>query len=89
MLTMPIDFKGDASRYGDAEKGTLDTLPYPGSPPVLSKESTAVSIVVSPSKSLDLKQGLPSKEGVKRPAGKPKKKVSKWVLWTLWFNTYR
>lgn len=30
-----------------------------------------------------------SKPAAAKPPAKPKKKVSKWILWQLWFNTYR
>ena len=71
--------------YNDAEKGTVEvatiTVPptsYPGD-----------------EKKVDNSIALPEvkKENATPPAKKsppkPKKKVSKWIRWTLWFNTYR
>lgn len=37
----------------------------------------------------ELKKDAPAQVNRPKPAPKPKKKVSKWILWQLWFNTYR
>lgn len=37
----------------------------------------------------ELKKDAPAPANRPKPAAKPKKKVSKWILWQLWFNTYR
>lgn len=59
--------------YSDAEKGVLESLPV------------QVSYYPRDKKDADVKQAP-------IPAAKPKpakKRVSKWVLWRIWFNTYR
>lgn len=89
MSTGPNE-KGPIPVYSDAEKGTLEVLP-PQSPTTTYDEKKAMDLVtVYPLSSVPaLKKDAPSPPvGVMRPQ-KPKKKVSKWILWTIWFNTYR
>lgn len=79
-----------SATYNEAEKGTVDAT---SSLPVLhSDEKNVVAVKVTPveiapPKFIEAKEkGL---DAPKKPTPKPKKKVSKWILWTLWFNTYR
>jgi hypothetical protein len=61
--------------YDDAEKGTLELH----SGPITNMSS-------------DEKPKLPTSDASARatkPPAKAKKEVSRWILWTLWFNTYR
>lgn len=80
--------------YDDAEKGTHEP-PRPVQPSYLAdekkdpfandeKKALAVTAMPVPAMKKETHAAPPAK-----PAPKPKKKVSKWVLWQLWFNTYR
>lgn len=73
----------------DPEKGMLD---------ISMNQLTVVSFDIEKNKTdstnvhTDIKSvDLPSapKPPTAKPPTKPKKKVSKWILWQLWFNTYR
>lgn len=82
---MSTNVEGTVPAYDDAEKGTLEVNPeqmaivplgYKG-----KREDTATVIA---------KEVTPAATKLaSKPAGKKKKKVSKWILWQLWFNTYR
>lgn len=63
-------------RQDDAERGTLEK------PPIVISDSEKQSLT-SPQPTVAVTL---SKVDKPKPA---KKKVSKWVLWRLWFNTYR
>ena len=92
--------QGDAPAYNDAERGLVDVHAIQSATAV-----PAFNASQAPGYSLDEKKALgspnffpPPKEKesaakttvtvAPRPAAK-KKKVSKWILWKLWFNTYR
>jgi hypothetical protein len=63
--------------YNDAEKGILDSLPVQVSYyPKDKKDAGALT---------DSKSAPPPV----KPTPKLKKRASKWVLWRIWFNTYR
>lgn len=69
----------------DPEKGGLESTQEFVLPPVKVNE-TAIPEVKS--------NGVISKEVAVAPPPaksppKPKRKVSRWILWKLWFNTYR
>ena len=82
-----------APAYSEAEKGTFETprqleVAYPkdekkGLYPDEKKGDVAAFAVA------ELKKDTPAAVNRPKPAPKPKKKVSKWILWQLWFNTYR
>ncbi|KAI9457759.1 hypothetical protein BJY52DRAFT_1374377 [Lactarius psammicola] len=79
------EFHGAAPAYDAAEKGTLENHSGPS--------SVATLALIDEKKKVDTPL-VASKEVIpipKPPATKPpaKKKVSKWILWQLWFNTYR
>ncbi|KAA1471260.1 hypothetical protein DENSPDRAFT_101912 [Dentipellis sp. KUC8613] len=85
MSTQPARPDVAAPAYDEAEKGTLETekgqttvvtLDYKDEKKDLAAV-TAKEVVPAPSKA-------PAK-----PAGKKRKQVSKWILWKIWFNTYR
>lgn len=74
--------------YDDAERGTQDA--HSSSTTVSAPESIDEKVVdegkvkppvVISSEVVPVSKATPSKP--------PAKKVSKWILWTLWFNTYR
>lgn len=80
----------------DPERGILDPLPLRspvegGNEKVtLTQGDTTAVIGFQATKEANFLP--PSKDVVlppKKPAQKPKKKVSKWIVFTLWFNTYR
>lgn len=84
--------RGAAPAYDDAEKGTHDA-PRPVQPafpseekkdPFVNDEKTAVAVAA-----FELPSSKETPAPAAKPAPKPKKKVSKWIVWTLWFNTYR
>jgi hypothetical protein len=85
MATTPRDA---APAYSEAEKGLLEMprLPEAAYPkdekkdPFRDEKKGDISVNVVAEK----KEARPAK-----PAPKPKKKVPKWILWQLWFNTYR
>ena len=79
-----------APAYSEAEKGLLEVprLPEAAYPKDEKKDpfrdekkgDVAISTVAIPEK----KDTRPAK-----PPPRPKKKVSKWIIWKLWYNTYR
>jgi hypothetical protein len=81
--------EGAITAYDEAEKGTLEFHSGPITVAGLGlvnekvyekpKPSTAISTEVVPSSDTTARVTKPH----------AKKKVSKWILWTLWFNTYR
>ena len=84
-----MENQGAAPAYSEAEKGILvsPAAIYPKDEKkgsyIDEKKAIEVSTYPVPEKK-DTPAPRPSK-----PAAKPKKKVSKWILWQLWFNTYR
>lgn len=80
--------QNEALVYNDAEKGTLEVVSLPNLSKQYPDEKTVALVDTPPAKFLDVKQALPP-PATKKPAAKPKRKVSKWILFTLWFNTYR
>ena len=80
--------KDAPNAYDEAERGTQDvhsgstTVSAPGSidEKVDDGEKVKPPVVIS-SEVVPVSNVTPSKP--------PTKKVSKWILWTLWFNTYR
>ena len=80
----------EVAAYDDAEKGTGDAVLSPKA--ALTRPSAVVPLkdekdpaaFASPPKKLDAAAAPPAK-----PAARPKRKVPRWVLWQLWFNTYR
>ncbi|KAF8061509.1 hypothetical protein FPV67DRAFT_1703970 [Lyophyllum atratum] len=85
--------------FVDPEKGILDPLPLQQSSNEKDEKSsltTMVDMLPTVNSEADTKGGvypvsksvvLPSRPS--KPTPKPKKKVSKWIRSTLWFNTYR
>jgi hypothetical protein len=64
--------------YSDAEKGLLDSLP--------------VQLSYLPTDRKDARALTTKTKKAPAPAvktKKPKKRVSNWILWKIWFNTYR
>ena len=84
--------RGAAPAYDDAEKGTHEHIrqvqpSYPADEkkdPFANEKGPAVTALAVPATKKEPTAALPPK-----PAPKPKKKVSMWILWQLWFNTYR
>jgi len=71
-------------RHDDAEKGVLDLSSQINTPPVIG-DSEKKALASLPPVAAPLPVVL-TKTDKPKPA---KKKVSKWILWKLWFNTYR
>jgi hypothetical protein len=81
--------EGAPNAYDEAEQGTLET--HSGPPTVSAPESIDEKVVdgkevnrsvVFSSEVIPVNNATTSEPPVKR-------KVSKWILWNLWFNTYR
>ena len=77
--------------YCDAEKGILDAPRGPEATyqrdekkETFSDEKKADVALNNVTVNEAKKDSRPAK-----PPPRPKKKVSKWILWQLWFNTYR
>ena len=75
--------EGTAPAYDAAEKGTLDVHTGPSSVATLALNEK-VDATLAVSKEVQVVP-IPKPPAPKPPA----KKVSKWILWQLWFNTYR
>ena len=69
--------------YDAAEKATLEVYAGPADVTTLDEKRVDSSVVVT-SEAVP-----PSREAAIKPPPAKKKKVSKWILWNLWFNTYR
>ena len=87
---MSQEIRGHPQALIDAEKGTLDPLPLshskdvkppPSDDPLSSKEKDAGVTTTT--------QEVILSEKPASSAPKPKRVVSRWILWNLWFNTYR
>ena len=84
MTSVPLP-EGAVTVYDEAEKGTLEV---PSGPVTVTAFGLVDGKVEEIKPSAVMSSGAPiSSEATKPPA--KKKKVSKWILWTLWFNTYR
>jgi len=71
-------------RHDDAEKGVLDlTSSLPTKTPVVGDVEKQALASPPPMAPLPVVVAKPDKP---KPV---KRKVSKWILWKLWFNTYR
>ncbi|GJJ08479.1 hypothetical protein Clacol_002697 [Clathrus columnatus] len=64
-------------RHDDAEKGTVEK------PPITMSDTEKVALTTSAPTTVTVALAKVDKP---KPA---KKKVSKWILWKIWFNTYR
>ncbi|CAL1704143.1 unnamed protein product [Somion occarium] len=86
---------GAAPAYDDAERGTVEiSRPAPVSYPQEKKENTFAddekkAMTVTALEVPATKEKASLTAAPKAPAKKPKKKTSKWILWQIWFNTYR
>jgi hypothetical protein len=92
MSSLPSE--NTSAPYDDAEKGTaeIDVVTAPATAMDEKKgNSSTIAVtteVVSPPNTTPTATANTAPTTL--PAAKPpKKKVSKWILWTLWFNTYR
>jgi hypothetical protein len=88
---MSNELKG-LSQIIDPEKGLLDSQVEPYNGDVKAPLSSTVSPAISLTKEKDLAVTTTTKEVAAKPSkppSKPKKKVPLWIVWTLWFNTYR
>jgi hypothetical protein len=86
------ELKGHSQVPADPEKGLLDSqavVSYNG-----DAKTPLTTVDISVSKEKDSAVTTTTKEVVvttkpSKPPSKPKKKVPLWIVWTLWFNTYR
>ena len=87
MTSVSLPDGGALTVYDDAEKGTLD---------VHSGSFTVAALGLGDEKfdekakppGIITAEVVPATASPTKPPAK-KKKVSKWILWQLWFNTYR
>lgn len=78
---MSDELKGRPQPIVDPESGNLDPLPLQLSEKApLPTLETAIPLTKEKEKPVVL---------APKPAPKPKRQVPRWVLWSLWFNTYR
>lgn len=92
--------EGSAPAYSDAEKGLIDIheqrpgavvpafTPQAPSYPVDEKKALSTTVRVFPAPKEKKEPAPAPTPAPPRPAAK-KKKVSKWILFKIWFNTYR
>jgi hypothetical protein len=85
------ELKGDAQAAVDPEKGLVESQAVPVS---YDGDVKAKASLDTLSKEKDAAVTTTTKEVVvaakpSKPPSKPKKKVPLWIVWTLWFNTYR
>ena len=90
---MSNELKGLSQAPLDPEKGLLDSQVVTYNGDVKAALST-VDPAFPLSKEKDTAVTTTTKEVVaatksSKPPPKPKKKVPLWIVWTLWFNTYR
>lgn len=85
--------QGAAPAYSEAEKGTLDTprpmeVAYPkDEKKEIYPDEKSGAVTVNTFAVSELKKDAGARPT--KPPPKPKKKVSKWIVWQLWYNTYR
>ena len=92
MASVPLPTKGALNPYGDAERGTHDvhsgptTVSAPGSidEKVVDWGRVKTPVVIS-----DISFEVVPVSEVAHSKPPSKKRVSKWISWTLWFNMYR
>ena len=78
--------EGGVTVYDEAEKGTLEV---PSGPLTVETFGLVTGKVEESKPSTVIPSGVPVSNSVATKPPAKKKKVSKWILWTLWFNTYR
>ncbi|KAJ3773855.1 hypothetical protein FB446DRAFT_834926 [Lentinula raphanica] len=77
---MASDLKIETEKvYDDPEKGTADAIV-----PAYPRDEKQLEVV----QYLEVKKSE-TKEAPKKPTPKPRKKVSRWIRFKIWFNTYR
>jgi hypothetical protein len=89
MTSVPLP-EGAIAVYDEAEKGTLELHSGPITVADLGLVNEKVDEKPKPSTTIST-EVVPSSDATAK-ATKPhakRKKVSRWILWTLWFNTYR
>jgi len=84
--------KDAPNAYDEAEWGTQDV--HSGSTTVSTLELVEEKVVILDEKQVNppvviSSEIVPVPVSNATPSKPPPKKVSKWILWTLWFNTYR
>jgi len=89
MTSVPLP-EGTVAVYDEAEKGTLELHSGPITVAGLGLANEKVDEKPKPSTAI-FTEVVPSSDATAiatKPHAK-RKKVSRWILWTLWFNTYR
>ena len=86
MTSIPLPEGASAvTVYDEAEKGTLELPSARITVATFGVVNEKVDEILQPSTVVS--SGVPVRSEVTKPPAK--KKVSKWILWTLWLNTYR
>jgi hypothetical protein len=83
MSSVPA-FESTSPPHDAAEKGAAEVLVVPANVTALDEKRVDSSVVLATV--TEVVQVPPNKKSVDKP---PAKEVSKWILWALWFNTYR
>jgi hypothetical protein len=85
MTSIPLPEGASAvTVYDEAEKGTLE---LPSARITVATFGVVNEKVDEIQPSTVISSGVPVRSEVAKPPAK--EKVSRWILWTLWFNTYR
>jgi hypothetical protein len=87
MTSVSLPDGGALTVYDDAEKGTLDVHSGPFTVAALGLGDEKFDEKAKPPGIISA-EVVPTTASSTKPPAK-KKKVSKWILWQLWFNTYR
>ena len=89
MTSIPLPDSEAASAvtvYDEAEKGTLELPSARSTVATFGVNNEKVDEIQSQASTV-ISSDVPVRSEVAKPPAKGK--VSKWILWTLWFNTYR
>lgn len=91
---MSNELKGPSQASLDPEKGLFESQAVSYNGDVKASLSSTVSPAFPLTKEKDPVVTTTTKEVIvatkpSKPPSKPKKKVPLWIVWTLWFNTYR
>lgn len=75
--------------YSDAERGVLEPPPLRPNPMSHYPDEKSGNLVGLPTPLYIPPAKVDTPAPAKKPPPKPKRKVSKWIRWKVWFNTYR
>lgn len=90
-MTSAPPLEGASNAYDEAEQGTLEAHsgPHTVSAPESINEKTVDGKEVNPSQAVIFPSEIIPVNNATTSSPPVKRKVSRWILWSLWFNTYR